>query len=167
VRKSLQSVDHENVFVLGDCASVQDTLLPATAQVALQQAGTLANNLQIAWKNTLLGEAIHQQDQPKLQEFVYFSLGEMMSLGDFHGSISSLNGWVNLNGPLAAIGRRAVYAFRMPTLWQSVKAFTSAGHTTTQKILQDTVTAWSSPSHVSPQSKHNEETEKMKANVVQ
>jgi len=59
-----------------------------------------------------------------------------MSLGDFHATISGFNGLVNINGPLAALGRRSVYAFRMPTIQQSFKAFTSAGKIALSKIFQ-------------------------------
>jgi len=36
---------------------------------------------------------------------------------------------------IAAIGRRAIYAVRMPTITQSVKAFVSAASVTTGKLL--------------------------------
>ena len=56
-----------------------------------------------------------------MMPFRYADLGEMLSLGDSAGAMSSL-GLINLQGPLANLGRRAVYAARMPTSQQAVRA---------------------------------------------
>lgn len=128
-RDTLQSVEYDNVFCLGDCAVIEGDELPGTAQVALQQAGTVAHNI--------LQLQCHNAAGNRLKSFKYFSLGEMLSLGTLDATISSLGGLVQLSGPLAAIGRRAIYAVRMPTTLQTVKALVTASATTTGKIWKD------------------------------
>jgi NADH dehydrogenase len=111
----------DNVYAIGDGAVVSsDTSpapsspYPATAQVAMQQAGVAAYNVQLDLEGT--------SSSPK-KTFTYQSLGEMLSLGgDEDASIASLNGLFTLNGPLASTARRLVYAARMPTPKQSVRS---------------------------------------------
>lgn len=118
---TLQVHGHPRIFALGDIASVPDVRaadlparrrgdtalprLPATAQVAMQQAEYLCWNIWFA-----------SRGRPLLN-FRYQHLGEMMSLGPGRGSIaaSPLFGGVGLDGPLAELARKAVYALRMPT----------------------------------------------------
>jgi len=141
-RRTLQSLQHEHIYALGDCAVVQGDHNPATAQVALQQAMTVASNVVESLRFSAQQEscatprsAASTSTKPKLQEFAFFSLGEMVSLGDTQASMTSLGGWVNISGPLAAIGRRAVYAMRMPTLRQTWVALVSAMTSTANKLL--------------------------------
>ena len=106
---------HERVFAVGDGATVSGAggeALPATAQVAFQQADYCAWNL---W-------AV-QEGRPLLP-FRYQHLGEMMSLGADGASVQlpplpGLAGpegsGVTVGGPLAALLRRAAYVYRMPT----------------------------------------------------
>ena len=104
------------LFALGDGAACELaasglTPTPSTAQAAMQQADYAAWNVRAALR-----------DEPnKMMSFRYADLGEMLSLGDSAGSMSSL-GLINLQGPLANLGRRAVYAARMPTSQQAVRA---------------------------------------------
>merc|ERR1719469_326346 len=104
------------LFALGDgaaCAPAASGLspTPSTAQAAMQQADYAAWNVRAALR-----------DEPeKMMSFRYADLGEMLSLGDSAASMSSL-GLINLQGPLASLGRRAVYAARMPTSQQAVRA---------------------------------------------
>ena len=118
---TLQVHGHPRVFAVGDIASVPDVRaadlpgrqrgdeplprLPATAQVAMQQAEYVCWNVWFA-----------SRGRPLLN-FRYQHLGEMMSLGPGRGSIaaSPLFGGVGLDGPLAELARKAVYALRMPT----------------------------------------------------
>merc|ERR1719482_2172806 len=83
------------------CASSAPTPL---AQAAMQQADYAAWNVRAALRD----------ERSKMMPFRYADLGEMLSLGDSAGAMSSL-GLINLQGPLANLGRRAVYAARMPT----------------------------------------------------
>ena len=104
---SLQLRDQPRIFAVGDIAHVELTEgdpaaepLPATAQVAFQQADCLANNL----LHSLAGEP--------LDAFQYTDLGEMMSLGT--GEASLTGGGFTLAGPAAFQIRRLAYLARLP-----------------------------------------------------
>jgi NADH dehydrogenase len=102
---TLQVVDREEIFALGDVANNQDAtgqIVPATAQVAFQKSDYCAWNI---WAG--------MSDRPLLP-FRYQPLGEMMTLGVDNASISSLG--LNLDGSLAYIARRLIYLYRLPTL---------------------------------------------------
>jgi NADH dehydrogenase len=103
-RPSLQLLDHPEVFALGDVAEIRNgkKLVPATAQAAFQQASQTAKNLRLSM----------QDKQPK--RFFYFHIGDMLTLGKGAAIVSSFG--VNLSGKLAAIMRRIVYIFRLPTM---------------------------------------------------
>lgn len=138
IKQTLQVQGEDNVFALGDCSAIDGEILPATAQVAMQQSGTLAKNLlsvlsndrNRASNNTKTG----YKEKP-LEKFHYISLGEMLSLGDTNAAITSLGGLLGVKGPLAALGRRAVYAVRMPTTKQTVKAAITASAVTAGKLI--------------------------------
>lgn len=95
---------HPHVFALGDIAHVDaedgEHALPATAQVAFQQAECLASNL-------LKSLA----DEP-LEPFHYNDLGEMMSLGV--GEASLTGGGFTLAGAAAFQIRKLAYLTRLP-----------------------------------------------------
>jgi NADH dehydrogenase len=101
---------HDHLFVAGDLACPQgraagtesDPPLPATAQVAFQQAPLLAANL----RRSLAG-------QP-LQPFEWNDLGEMISLG--RGDASICGSGLTLAGPAAYQLRRLAYLTRLPRL---------------------------------------------------
>lgn len=135
---ALQSKSHPNVFALGDCSSIEGQTNPATAQVAMQQSGVVANNVLAAIKSSRIMESEKRERAPKMKDFKYLPLGEMLTLGDTNAAITSLGGYLKLSGPVAAAGRRAVYAARMPTLTQKVKAAVTAGAVTTGKIWRRT-----------------------------
>ncbi len=102
----LQVVDHPDLYALGDVADGQDATgqhLPATAQVAFQQSDYCAWNI---WASL---------NYRPLLPFRYQALGEMLSLGIDNATLSGLG--VKLNGMPAAIARRLVYLYRLPT-WQ-------------------------------------------------
>jgi NADH:ubiquinone reductase (non-electrogenic) len=133
-KKTLQSVDYDHIYALGDCAVVEGASYPATAQVAMQQSLTVAFNVV---------ESIHHERRRnatsaplRLHEFTFINLGEMLSLGTTAATMSSLGGYLNISGPLAALARRVVYALRMPTLEQTLVALCSAASTTGSKLFR-------------------------------
>lgn len=151
---TLQVLGHERVFALGDVAMSSNNKnkisepLPATAQVAFQQADYVAWNV---WAGL---------NKKPLLNFSYQHLGELMSLGSLNGAASipipvppplaalassagplgqllsaagvkiapSLGGGgegITLEGPLAAGVRRAAYLYRQPTDEQRLKVMAS------------------------------------------
>ena len=111
-RRSLQLLDYDNVFVLGDSAiakpkdSSKDPA-PNTAQVAYQAASQVAKNL----------SAMTRGRQPK--PFSYFHLGNMLTLGIGKAGLWSFG--LTIGGQLAALCRRGIYIFRMPTRRHQLK----------------------------------------------
>ncbi len=102
---TLQLVDYPEVFALGDITEIlypNSKKLPATAQVAYQQASQAAKNL---WK-------ILNNKRPR--PFRYLHLGEMITLGKNAAAVSSFG--ISLHGWLAALVRLGVYLQRLPTL---------------------------------------------------
>ncbi len=109
-RRSLQLVDYDNVFVLGDSADVRGpkgNAAPNTAQAAFQAASRVAANL----------AAMTRGKDPK--PFNYLHLGDMITLGIGDAGLSSFG--ITLGGRLAAVIRRGVYVFRMPTRRHQLK----------------------------------------------
>jgi len=103
--RTLQLQGYPEVFVLGDLADVRNAQgqpVPATAQVAYQQADHAAKNL---W-------AVVQNRRPK--PFRYLHLGEMITLGKDSAAVFSFG--LSLRGRLACVVRRLVYLQRLPTL---------------------------------------------------
>ena len=102
----LQVIDHPDIYALGDVAACEDATgqhLPATAQVAFQQSDYCAWNI---WAG--------ETNRPPLP-FRYQALGEMLTLGIDNATINGLG--IKLNGTPAAIARRLIYIYRLPT-WQ-------------------------------------------------
>ncbi len=109
-RRSLQLLNHDNVFVLGDSADVRDRHhkpIPNTAQAAFQAASKAAANI----------AALTQGKQPK--PFNYLHLGDMLTLGINDAGLWSFG--LTIGGRLAALSRRGVYIFRMPTRRHQIK----------------------------------------------
>ena len=125
MKETLQSVSNDDVFVLGDCAKIEDMALPCTAQVAMQQANIVAKNIMA---KTLKGE------DSSLEKFRYLPLGEMLTLGASEAAIYGLGGLVELDGPLASAARRLVYAARMPTQEQTVTAILNQAVSTAASV---------------------------------
>jgi NADH:ubiquinone reductase (non-electrogenic) len=96
----LQLRHHPRIFAIGDVAALPGEPLPATAQVAFQQADCLAANL--------IGA---EQGEP-LAPFVFNDLGEMLSLGIGEASLTA-NG-ITLAGRAAFQLRRLAYLTRLP-----------------------------------------------------
>lgn len=103
-KPTLQLRDHPHVFALGDIAHVdvegEERALPATAQVAFQQAECLAVNL------------VKSLAEGPLDPFHYKDLGEMMSLGE--GEASLTGGGFTLAGAAAFQIRKLAYLTRLP-----------------------------------------------------
>lgn len=110
---TLQLEGHRDVFALGDLAAIRDPELdpasqpPPTAQVAIQQASVLAQNVM----RSLAGEA--------LVPFVWNDLGEMLSLGK--GEASLTGSGLTLAGAPAFALRRLAYLTRLPGLPQQLR----------------------------------------------
>ena len=99
----LRLMDDPAIFAAGDVAAVpgsDEQPLPATAQVAFQQAPVLAHNLLAS----LAGEALH--------DFRWNNLGEMLSLGPGQATVTARG--LTLAGPVAATLRQAIYMQRLP-----------------------------------------------------
>ncbi|MEO1621366.1 MAG: NAD(P)/FAD-dependent oxidoreductase, partial [Cyanobacteria bacterium J06632_3] len=109
-QRSLQLRDYDNVFVLGDSAEVRGPdgkQAPSTAQAAFQAADRVAANL----------AALTKGRKPK--PFTYLHLGNMITLGVGEAGLHSFG--LTLGGKLAALCRRGVYIFRMPTRRHQLK----------------------------------------------
>lgn len=109
-RRSLQLLNYDNVFVLGDGADVRGSNqepAPNTAQAAFQAANRVAANL----------AAMTQGKLPK--PFNYLHLGDMLTLGVGDAGLWSFG--LTLGGQFAALCRRVVYIFRMPTRRHQIK----------------------------------------------
>ncbi|WP_392532656.1 NAD(P)/FAD-dependent oxidoreductase [Nostoc sp. C117] len=107
---NLQVVDHPEIFALGDLADSHDAegqQIPATAQAAFQQADYVAWNIWASLTNR------------PLLAFRYQQLGEMMALGKNNATLTGLG--IKLEGPLAYVGRRLAYLYRLPTLDHQLK----------------------------------------------
>lgn len=119
----LRLLGQQRVFVAGDLARVRagagagsaaaagdadGAPLPASAQVAFQQASLLARNLRLS----LAGEP--------LQPFHWRNLGEMLSLGRGEACLTAAG--FTLAGPAAFRLRRLAYLTRLPGLGQQLRA---------------------------------------------
>jgi NADH dehydrogenase len=106
----LQAIEHPDIFALGDLADSIDAegkQVPATAQVAFQQADYTAWNI---WASLT-----HRPLLP----FRYQPLGEMMALGIDNATLTGLG--VQLDGSFAYLARRLAYLYRLPTLNHQLK----------------------------------------------
>jgi demethylphylloquinone reductase len=107
---TLQLPDHPEIFALGDladCLDAEGQQVPASAQVAFQQADYAAWNIWATLTNR------------PLLPFRYQYLGEMMALGIDNATLTGLG--IKLDGPLAFLARRIAYLYRMPTLEHKLK----------------------------------------------
>ncbi|GAB3682108.1 NAD(P)/FAD-dependent oxidoreductase [Salinisphaera aquimarina] len=97
VRKTLQSLDSDAVFALGDCSYIDDEPAPPTAQAASEQAAHLAKQL----PRYLAGET--------LEPFSFTDQGTLLSLGEA-GSVGAVRGW--FSDDIQVRGRLARTAYR-------------------------------------------------------
>ncbi|HMR01475.1 MAG TPA: NAD(P)/FAD-dependent oxidoreductase, partial [Candidatus Gracilibacteria bacterium] len=110
VNQHLQIKDHPHIFALGDVASYEHQSgkpLPMLAQVAVQQAKTVADNI-----------AASIQQKP-LKSFKYHSKGELVSIGQW-GALGHTLG-VNWSGPIAWWLWRTVYLFKFISSSKKIK----------------------------------------------
>nr|POE63469.1 putative nadh dehydrogenase [Quercus suber] len=98
--KSSDNTVVQNVFALGDCATLEGTSYPATAQVASQQAHWLAKRL-------------NKDDLPS-RAFTYKDLGVMAYIGNWNAILQSSGGDVS--------GRMAWFIWRGAYLAKAVSA---------------------------------------------
>ena len=89
VDKFLRLHDYENVFVIGDCASIINEItqkpFPPTAQIALKEAEIAVENITKYVNNRMKNNnKIHENDL-KLKEFKYKSRGIMALIGRKNG----------------------------------------------------------------------------------
>ena len=115
VESTMRSLDHPEVWALGDCASIPDPEgkpYPPLAQHALREARVLAENLEAA----LAGRP--------LRPFVYASKGTLASLGHFSGvgRLSPTGGRpIKITGFLAWWVWRTYYMMQMPRLERRIR----------------------------------------------
>ena len=109
VRPTLQTDEHEHIFALGDIAFYQDatSTLAGTAQLAVQEAGLLGDNI----KAFLGGKELKSKH--------FEELGEAVSLGTERAAV--LTGGKAFGGALARQARFALYTSRLPTWHHRLK----------------------------------------------
>ncbi|KAL3722257.1 hypothetical protein ACJRO7_034606 [Eucalyptus globulus] len=107
--ETLRVKGHPRIFALGDSSALRDSdgkILPATAQVAFQQADSTGWNLWAAINDHLL--------LPLGLSFQ--NLGEMMTLGRNDAAISpSFIDGLTLEGPVGHAARKFAHLIRLPT----------------------------------------------------
>ncbi|POF63906.1 FAD-dependent oxidoreductase [Novacetimonas maltaceti] len=97
VRPTLQLLEDDSVFAMGDCAFIADKPVAPTAQAARQQAHHLARHLP-AWIN----------GRP-LPPFVFNNKGAVVALGDYNGWGTFPGGTVFGGGWLHGLSARMVH----------------------------------------------------------
>ncbi|MDO8183700.1 MAG: NAD(P)/FAD-dependent oxidoreductase [bacterium] len=106
VNSYLQSINDDNIFVLGDLAYLLNPKtqapLPMLAQVADRQAKVVATNI------------VNLINSQSLQTFSYRSQGSIVSLGSWFAVSEIMN--LHFAGRLAWLLWRAVYWSKMPTI---------------------------------------------------
>ncbi|MEH2326450.1 MAG: NAD(P)/FAD-dependent oxidoreductase [Nostoc sp.] len=111
VTPTMQLLDFPEVFAGGDCAAVQDSSLPPTAQVAYQQGANIARNL----KAIALGE--------ELKPAKVNIRGTLLKLGINDAAVNLLNVF-EVGGEPAHLIRQATYLTLLPTPIHDFKAAT-------------------------------------------
>jgi NADH dehydrogenase len=111
VTPTLQLPDFPEVFAGGDCAVCKDNPLPATAQVAYQQAAMIARNL----------KAISEGGEPNSAQ-VHLR-GTLMKLG-LEESVAEIFDRFEMKGKLGHLIRKATYVEMLPTPVRNFKATT-------------------------------------------
>lgn len=101
VKQTMQSIDDERIFALGDCAACpqgEDGSVPPRAQAAHQQAKHLAKNLE----RVLKGES--------LKDFVFQDRGSLVSVADYDAVGSLMGGLARRGVFVEGIMARFAYA---------------------------------------------------------
>jgi len=113
VDSSMRSKQHPEVWALGDCASIPDPSgkpYPPLAQHALREAKVLARNIA-----AVIRRSDSQNEPPRLEPFVYQTLGMLASLGHYSGV--GRVGPFKIKGFLAWWVWRTYYVMQM-TRWE-------------------------------------------------
>ena len=108
VKSTMQLLDFPEVFAGGDCAAVEDSSLPPTAQVAHQQGSAIASNL----------EALAKGYQPKPAEANIS--GTLMKLGLEEAAANIFN-QVEVDGNVGHLIRQGTYMNILPTPLRDLK----------------------------------------------
>ncbi len=111
VTPTLQLLDFPEVFAGGDCAAMQGSSLPPTAQVAYQQGAAIAHNL----KALVMGE--------ELKPAEVNLLGTLLKLG-IENSAASLFNRFEVTGEAGNVIRQGRYLELLPTPIHNFKATT-------------------------------------------
>ena len=111
VTPTLQLPDFPEVFAGGDCAVDKDNPLPATAQVAYQQAAAIARNL----------KAISEDGEPSPAHVRL--RGTLVKLG-LEESVAEIFDRFEVKGKLGHLIRQAAYLEMLPTPLRNFKATT-------------------------------------------
>ncbi|NQX94835.1 MAG: FAD-dependent oxidoreductase, partial [Erythrobacter sp.] len=111
VRPSMQSLDDDRIFALGDCCSYtpegEERPIPPRAQAAHQMADTVYDNLVLSMKNAK--RAKEGKSAKALKPFVYQDNGSLVSLSRF-STVGSLMGNL-VGGSMAVEGRLARFIY--------------------------------------------------------
>lgn len=112
VDQFLRLIGYPNVFALGDCAEIIDTMTgkpyPPTAQHAIHQGQTVSHNLKVL----LTGKN-------KMNQFSYHSKGMMAIIGK-RNAIVTIFGY-NLQGIIPWFIWRTYYVLQMPSIGKKIK----------------------------------------------
>lgn len=103
VEETLQVKGHREIYALGDCASVpweDESLVPWTAQAALQEARTVAANITAEIRNSAL------------VPFRYKHMGEVVTLGGAEGASEFMG--LKLRGLPGWLAARMAHLARLP-----------------------------------------------------
>jgi NADH:ubiquinone reductase (H+-translocating) len=112
VNEFLEVRDSPHVWALGDCALIPiagtDLFSPPTAQHAIRQAQTLAQNIYAS------------MDGKPLQSFRFQGLGKLGALGH-RSAVAELFGGIRISGFLAWVLWRSIYWWKLPGISRKVK----------------------------------------------
>lgn len=111
VAPTMQLLDFPEVFAGGDCAAVQDSSLPPTAQVAYQQGATIAHNLKAL--------ALGQELEPAKVNI----RGTLLKLG-LEDAAANIYDTFELDGEIGHLIRQGTYLELLPTPVHDFKATT-------------------------------------------
>lgn len=120
VDKYLRSLDHPEIFALGDCASITDTKTgnpyPPTAQHAIREAYTAADNLIASLTST---NQAGQNSTSHLVSFDYVAKGSMAEIGNRNG-VALLFG-LKVKGFLAWLIWKQYYLSTLPITEKKIR----------------------------------------------
>ena len=127
----------ENVYALGDCSYIQNQAvrIQSTAQVAMQQALTVAANIGISCKQSDKKRITSIDKNKLLKKFRYLNLGEIVSFGTTSASVYAISGWIRIKGRMAALIRVLLYSIRMPIYSQRLLCIKKVFKVTLEKVI--------------------------------